>query len=169
MDFNHVVIVGRLATDPMIKNYKKADGSEGTRCFFRVAVTRLMDRGQKDRTKRRANFIPVVSWGEAAKRHALYLAKGTQVTIAGELIAESQKQTDGTYREFFSVQANDIQYGQKSSKNATPADLATQVNALQKRINEMAAGTASPSTEASAPVAAPAPTAGNPFAEGASA
>lgn len=161
MDSNTAIIVGRLSMDPKLKNYNKKDGSEGTRCFFRVAVTRLMDRGNKDRSARRTNFIPVVTWGEAAKRHALYLAKGTQVTIVGEILAESIKQADGTYREFFSVQANDVQYGVKSQKNATPADLKKQADALQARIDALAAGQPS-GAEAPAP-AAPAAQPGNPF------
>lgn len=157
MDSNTVIIVGRLAGDPILKSYSKKDGSEGHRCFFRVAVTRLMDRGQKDRTLRRTNFIPVVAWGEAAKRHAQFLAKGTQVTVVGELICESEKQADGSFRDYTSVQANDVQYGQRSLKNSTPAQLASTVTALQERINAMAAGT--PAPEASLPAAG-----ANPFA-----
>lgn len=160
MDSNVIVISGRLAGNPILKSYKKADGTEGHRCFFRVAVTRLSDRGQKDRAKRRTNFVPVVAWGEAAKRHAQFLATGTQVTVQGELLCETTRKEDGSFdKEFISVLANDVQYGPRSMKNATPQQLASQVQALQNRIEGLAAGT-------SEPVAAlPTPSAGNPFAE----
>lgn len=142
MNINTAMIVGRLAGDPILKSYQKKDGSEGHRCFFRVAVTRLSDRGEKDATKRRTNFIPIVTWGDAAKRHAQFLAKGTEVTVIGEVIAESQKNADGTYTDFFSVQANDIQYGQRSLKNAKPEDLQRQVSALSTRLANVAAAPA---------------------------
>lgn len=161
MNSNTAIIVGRLAGDPILKSYAKKDGGEGHRCFFRVAVTRLSDRGEKDSAKRRTNFIPVVTWGEAAKRHAQFLAKGTEVTVIGEIIAESTKQEDGTYTDFFSVQANDVQYGQRSMKNAKPEDLQRQAAALAKRLEGLAAGM--PATPAPAP--APAMAEGeNPFA-----
>lgn len=140
MDMNDVRLVGRLAGDPILKSYTKKDGSEGFRCFFRVAVTQLMDRGQKDPAQRRTNYIAVVTWGEAAKRHAQYLAKGTEVAIGGELICQSVKQEDGSFREYTSVEARDVQYGRRSLKNSTAADVAAQVSALQKRILELAQG-----------------------------
>lgn len=155
MNSNTTILVGRLAGDPILKSYSKKDGSEGHRCFFRLAITRLSDRGSKAED-RRTNFIPVVAWGDAAKRHAQFLAKGTEVTVVGEIIAESKKNEDGTYTDFFSVQANDIQYGQRSLKNAKPEDLQRQVSALSARLANVAA----------APVAAPAPMAAagqNPF------
>ena len=159
MDINSIVIAGRLAGNPQLKSYKKADGTEGHRCFMRIAVTRLSDRGKKDRAERRTNFVPVVAWGEAAKRHAQFLATGTQVVIRGELMAESRKKEDGTYDNFVVVQADDVQYGQRSLKNATPQQLASQVSALQTRINGLAAGT--PETILGLPISE----AGNPFAE----
>jgi len=33
MDYNHSMIVGRLAGKPILKGYKKGDGSEGWRCL----------------------------------------------------------------------------------------------------------------------------------------
>ena len=156
MNINTAIIVGRLAGDPILKSYSKKDGTEGHRCFFRLAVTRLSDRGSKA-DDRRTNFIPVVAWGDAAKRHAQFLAKGTEVTVSGEIIAESTKNADGTYTDHFSVQANDIQYGQRSLKNAKPEDLKRQVDALSKRLGEVA--------EVPAPVGAPQMAEGqNPFA-----
>lgn len=159
MNSNTTILVGRLAGDPILKSYAKKDGAEGHRCFFRLAITRLADRGSKT-DDRRTNYIPVVAWGDAAKRHAQFLAKGTEVTVVGEIIAESKKNEDGTYTDFFSVQANDIQYGQRSLKNAKPEDLRRQVDALSKRLGEVAQVPAP-----AAPIGAPQMAEGqNPFA-----
>jgi len=172
MDYNHMMIVGRLAGKPILKGYKKSDGTDGFRCFMRVAVTRIEDLGRK-REERRTNFIPVVCWGELAKRVAQYLDKGTEVTCAGQLIAESQK-IEGSnpvaYREFINLQANTVQFGRRSNKNATPDQLIAESKALQTRIdsiNAAAAGVGQPTgTDAGA---TPTPAAGgaNPFETGA--
>ncbi len=118
MNQNTWMGVGRVANKPQLKPYKKADGTEGYRCFFRLAITRLMDRG-KGRDDQRASFIPIVCWGEPAKRHAQYLDVGTEVCIVGELIVDANRKEDGTYgADFFNVTAHDIQYGAPSLKNA---------------------------------------------------
>lgn len=136
MDMNHVIVVGRLAGKPSLKLYQKKDGTEGARCFFHVATCRLSDRSQKDRAKRRTNFLRVVSWGEAAKNHAKYLDKGTEVTLSGELIVDTQKQEDGTFKEFYHILANDIQYGRRSNKANGPE--------VEARIAEARNGAAAP-------------------------
>lgn len=169
MNANIITIVGRLAAKPQLKGYKKADGAAGFRAFMRVAVTRLGDLG-KARADRRTNFIPVVCWGALAQRVGQFLDTGTEVTVVGELIAESQKQDDGTYKEYIHIQANSVQFGRRSMKNASPADVSAQMAALQARVDALAAGGGSesaPTTPAGTPADAPAPTeGGNPFETG---
>jgi single-stranded DNA-binding protein len=154
------MIVGRLAGTPILKSYQKRDGSEGSRVFMRVAVTRIGDLS-RPRNERRTNFIPVVCWGELAKRCAQYLAKGTEVTVSGEFIAESRV-IEGSnpvqYREFNCLQANSVQFGRRSSKNATPEQLRSEADALQARIDASADG-------AQAPAEAAVAGGGNPFAQ----
>ena len=175
MDYNHCSIVGRLAGKPMLKGYNKSDGTEGFRCFMRVAVTRIGDLGRQ-REERRTNFIPVVCWGELAKRVAQYLDKGTEVTCGGEFIAESTPKLDGNgaqivingvkqYNEYVHLQAGTVQFGRRSNKNATPDQLIAEAKALQTRIDAAAAGAGQPTgTDAGA---TPTPAAGgtNPFGE----
>lgn len=172
MNANISTIVGRLAGNPILKPYKKADGSDGFRAFFRVAVTRRSDLGKKG-ADRRTNFIPVVCWGGLAQRVGQYLAKGTMVTVIGENIFESQKQEDGSYKEFAHVQADSIQFGPKSMKNASPEDLQSQLTALQTRMEALAAGHGAAPAETPAEVPAETPAApaegGNPFETPASA
>lgn len=170
MNANITTIVGRLAAKPQLKGYKKKDGSDGFRGFMRVAVTRLGDLG-KPREERRTNFCPVVSWGALAQRCAQHLDTGTEVTVVGELIAESQVITDAQgqpvldangkkqYREFIHIQANSVQFGRRSMKNASQGDLASQVAALQARMDAAAGGHGTPApaeTPASTPASTPA-------------
>jgi len=164
MNQNVCMFVGRVATKPQLKSYKKADGTEGFRCFFRFAVTRLMDRGA-ERGKQRANFIPVVAWGEQAKRHAQYLDVGTEATIIGELIVDTNKNADGTYGpDLWNISARDVQYGQPSLKNASAEVLIRRKATLDTRLAEIQAGVNA--VPAGAPAAAPTAipnTGGNPF------
>jgi hypothetical protein len=165
MNQNIVMLVGRIATKPQLKPYKKSDGTEGYRCFFRLAVSRLMDRGAK-RGEGRTNFIPCVAWGDQAKRHAQYLDVGTEATVVGELIVDSNRKEDGTFGpDFFNVQVRDVQYGQPSLKNATAETLSRRQATIEARLKELATAGSSIATPAAAPVATPAGvTAGrNPF------
>jgi single-stranded DNA-binding protein len=155
MNQNQVFLIGRAAGVPQLKTYTKGDGSEGFRCWFKLAVTRLMDRGAK-RDEQRTSFINVVTWGEAAKRHAQYIGKGDAVNVMGELVIDSQKNDDGTYTEFVNVTARDIQYLGKSLKNDSPEGLAKRAAGIQARLTEITAGLAAGSATP-APSDAPAP------------
>ena len=159
MDYNQVTIVGRLAGNPQLKGYKKKDGTDGMRCFMRIAVTRLSDLGAK-REDRRTNFIPVVCWGKLAERCGQYLNTGTEVTVGGEFIAESEK-IEGTdkWKDYTHLQATTCQFGRRSMKNATPEQRQAAIDALKERVDATADGTRTP---ASTPVAGK-----NPFEESA--
>jgi len=170
MNQNAFFGVGRVASKPQLKPYKNAKGEDGYRCFFRLAITRLMDRGV-ERDKQRTNFIPVVAWGEQAKRHAQYLDVGTEVTVMGELTVDQireadgslKRRTDGSVIEYINISARDVQYGQPSLKNATPEQLERRGNAIQTRLSEiqnLVAGASGAPSET--PVSTPA-TGGNPF------
>jgi hypothetical protein len=162
MNGNNVTICGRLASKPVLKGFNKKDGTEGFRSFMRVAVTRLGDLGAK-REDQRTNFVPVVAWGGLAQRIAQYLDKGGEVLVSGELIAESKVKTDAAgapividgktqYDEYIHVQATSCQFGRKSLKNASPADVVSQMAALQTRVDALASGEGQPvETPASTP------------------
>lgn len=175
MNANVITIVGRLAGKPSLKGFTKKDNSEGFRSFMRVAVTRLGDLGAKQ-DERRTNFIPVVAWGGLAQRIAQYLDKGTEVTVVGELIAESKPKLDANgnhieidgrkqYDEYIHIQATSCQFGRKSMKNASASDVSSQLAALQGRMDALAAGEGAPATSAESTPEAPAAgaTGANPF------
>jgi len=171
MNHNVATVVGRLAADPMVKSYNRADGTAGTRCFLRLAVTRKMDRSKKiGDASRRTNFIPLVAWGKRGELCAQYLAQGTMIAVTGEIIAESQLITDtgkpdGTpvldanqkkqYRDFFYVQIEDVQFGPRSLKNSTPEQRQNELTRVQAAIAAAASGDApAADVPASAPAAA---------------
>ncbi len=169
MNVNNWFGVGRVANKPILKPYTNKAGENGMRCFFRVAITRLEDRGLKRSEKPRAVFIPVVTWGAAAERHAQYLDVGTEVTVMGQLIIEPNKLADGTFGpDFVSINARDIQYGRRSEKNASLETLHARkatLDALIASISAKASGSSTPEPS-DTPTDAPASTGENPFEDG---
>jgi len=150
---------------------------------MRLAITRKMDRGKKiGDVDRRTNFVPLVAWGKRAELCAQYLQKGTMVAITGEIICESQLitdtgKTDGTavldangrkqYRDFFYVQIEDVQFGPRSLKNASPEQRQSELARVQQAIAAAASG-AGTSEGHSTPAPSPAASTDNPYGEGAS-
>jgi len=154
MDLNIVTLVGRLAGKPSLKLYQKKDGTEGARTFFRLAVGRISDLGNKDRSARRTNFIGCVAWGNTAKIIAQYLDKGHEVALTGEFIAESRV-IEGTnpvqYREFTHVLVNSVQFGRRPAKNgAAPTTMPSDAEGLKAA----AAALLAKLSQSSAPAAA---------------
>ncbi len=171
MNQNLFVGIGRCAGVPQLKTYKNAAGEEGFRCWFKLAITRLMDRG-KERSDQRASFISIVVWGEAAKRHAQYIGKGDALCVTGELICESQKQNDGSFVDYTSINARDIQYLGQATKNMGPEALGRRAAGIQERLSviqaELEAVTGNPDTKPETTPASDAPAhtetaGGNPF------
>lgn len=186
MDKNIVILAGRLAKNPELKSYSKGDGSEGFRCFFPLAVTRMSDRGEKDRSKRRAGFHRIVAWGAAAQRFATHLEVGQAVLIEGELITERVENkaaaelakaspklakalgfSDGKV-EYSYIQVRDIQFGRKKGdKNAsttsttdsgTLSALEARIAAQDERINALLGGSSMSTTpDATLPAPSQAP------------
>ena len=74
---NSVTLVGRIATDVTLR-YTPSGRPVAQ---FRLAV----DRPARDKDNRKADFIPVVTWGNAAEAAARYLQKGRLVAVRGRL------------------------------------------------------------------------------------
>ena len=68
---NNVVIIGRLTSDPELKQNEKY-----TQCKFTLAVNRL---------KEGADFISCIAWNKQAELISKYLHKGNQVAIEGRI------------------------------------------------------------------------------------
>ena len=68
---NNVVLIGRLTSDPELKQNEKY-----TQCKFTLAVNRL---------KEGADFISCIAWNKQAELINKYLHKGNQVAIEGRI------------------------------------------------------------------------------------
>lgn len=88
MNFNRVILVGRLTRDPEIRTTPEGI----TVARFRIAVNRLT-RGEEQ-----ADFFDVVAWRNQADFVANYLGKGRLVLVEGRLQNRSWTAQDGTRR-----------------------------------------------------------------------
>ena len=68
---NNVILIGRLTSDPELKQNEKY-----TQCKFTLAVNRL---------KEGADFISCIAWNKQAELINKYLHKGNQVAIEGRI------------------------------------------------------------------------------------
>jgi single-strand DNA-binding protein len=87
---NSVTLVGRIATDVTLQ-YTPSGRPVAK---FRLAV----DRPSKDRENRKADFIPVVTWGAAAEAAAKYLQKGRLAAVRGRIQVREYTDKSGTRR-----------------------------------------------------------------------
>lgn len=87
---NVVVLVGRLAQDPVMRTTSNGHSV----CTFSLAV----DRRFSSQDQQTADFINIVAWNRQAELICQYLGKGRQIAIQGRLQTRSYQAKDGTKR-----------------------------------------------------------------------
>ncbi len=107
---NKVILVGRLGTDPEVKELT----SNGKVCKFSVATS---ESWTKDGTKQeKTEWHRIVVWGKLAELCGLYLAKGKQVYVEGKLQTSSYEK-DGVTKYSTDIIANNVQFLSSTSVN----------------------------------------------------
>lgn len=113
MNYNKVVLVGRLAVDPELK-YTPSGIAVST---FRLAVDRPFapKGGEKE-----ADFINIVAWRQSAEFAASYLSKGRLVLVDGRLQIRKWTAQDGSPRVTAEVVADRLQAMERLRDAAAP-------------------------------------------------
>lgn len=101
---NHIVIMGRLGKDPELRRTQSGVAV----ATFNVAV----DRDFKDKAtgQRATDWITCVAWRSTAEFVEKYLAKGSQVLVAGRLQMRDWTDNDGNKRISAEVQAYNVYF-----------------------------------------------------------
>lgn len=99
MNFNRVILVGRMTRDPEIRT--TLDGTTIAR--FGLAVNRYSKSGEDI-----ADFFNVTAWRQQADFVANYVGKGRLVLIEGRLQTNTWTAQDGTKRKSVDVVADSI-------------------------------------------------------------
>lgn len=81
---NSVVLIGRLASDPAIR-----EGAKTKMASFRLAVQRPFE-------KNKADFIQCKAFGKSAEFLENYKSKGDEIAVTGRIETGSYPKKDGT-------------------------------------------------------------------------
>jgi len=88
-NYNHSVLMGRLAKDPVLKQVSE----KSTKLQLTLAVSRGY---RKDNGSIDTDFIPVAFWGKTAEIGQQLLEKGTPVLIWGRIRVSTYEHDDQT-------------------------------------------------------------------------
>ncbi len=127
MSMNKVLLLGRLGTDPELKNLPT--GAEV--CNFSVATSEKWTdkQGQK---QERTEWHRIVVWGKLASVCNQYLKKGQQTFIEGKVATRSWEAEDGTKRYATEIVAQNVQFiGGNPNANANQGQQQNQGQANQ--------------------------------------
>lgn len=113
---NVVVIIGRLARDPELRQTTTGKSVAS----FRIAC----DRGRKDANgQSQADWLDVVAWDRTAEFICKYFQKGSLIVIDGRLQTRQYQDKNGQNRTAVEIVANNINFaGPKSSSPASNGD-----------------------------------------------
>jgi single-strand DNA-binding protein len=101
---NHVVLMGRLTADPVVRY----TASNLPVTSFSLAVNRSYVR--KDSKERETDFFDIVCWRNTAEFVGKYLTKGVQIVVSGSLQARTWKDQQGNNRKSVEVVADEVYF-----------------------------------------------------------
>jgi single-strand DNA-binding protein len=105
MNYNRIILIGRLATDPELKY--TPSGIAVTQ--FRLAVNRPLSADARAQgTQEQADFIDIAAWRQSAEYAAQYLAKGRLVLVEGRLQIRTYTDKEGQNRKAAEVVADNV-------------------------------------------------------------
>lgn len=109
-NFNKVVLVGRLATDPIL-SYTPT-GKPVTK--FSIAINSYYKDGTGEK-KQNVDFVQVTVWNKQAESTAEFLTKGKLALIDGRLKQEKWTTKEGQKRSTLSITADIVRFLSKSA------------------------------------------------------
>lgn len=110
---NQIIIKGRLAADPELKNVETKNGSKAV-CNFNVAVDRTF--GEE------TDFFRVQVWGKTAEFVEKFFRKGKEILVQGSM--ENVKyEKDGEKKSLWQLAAQHVEFcGSKNDGKSDSAD-----------------------------------------------
>lgn len=112
MNINKVILMGRMTSDPELKN--TPNGKTVTQ--FSVAVNRKYSKDNQ------ADFIECVAFEKTAEFIAQYMRKGSAIIICGRLQVDSWKDKEGASRKTTRVMVDEVQFGEAKGKTESPKE-----------------------------------------------
>jgi single-strand DNA-binding protein len=111
MNFNKVILIGRLTRDPETKALPSGQSVTN----FGMATDRFFN-DKSGQRQQQTDFHNIVLFGKLADIAAQYLNKGSLVLIEGRLQTRTWQDTSGSKRSRTEIVAERLQLGPKSGK-----------------------------------------------------
>lgn len=102
MNYNRIILVGRLTRDPELR--ATSDGLSVVR--FAIAVNRSVRPG----TEEQVDYFEIVAFRQLADTVANYMTKGRLVLVEGKLQTRSYTDREGNRRKAFEVVADTVRF-----------------------------------------------------------
>ncbi len=116
MNYNRVILVGRLTRDPELR--ATADGISVVR--FSIAVNRPTRPGEEQQV----DYFDIVAFRQLAETVANYMTKGRLVLVEGRLQTRRYTDRDGVPRRSFEILADTVRFLERRDMEPTPAESA---------------------------------------------
>lgn len=116
MNFNKVILLGRLTNDPQLRNVPSGQPV----CSFGLATNRVWTDRKTGEKQQKAEFHNIVLWRRLAEIANQYLRKGSLVLIEGRLQTRSWQDPSGQRRYRTEVVAQNMQLAPKSIGTSVP-------------------------------------------------
>jgi len=110
MNFNKVILIGRLTKDPETKTIP----SGHMVCSFGLATNRVWTDRQTSQKQQKVEFHNIVLWRKLAEIASQYLRKGSLVLIEGRIQTRSWEDQSGNRKYRTEIVAENIQLAPKS-------------------------------------------------------
>lgn len=118
MNFNKVILLGRLTNDPQLRNIPSGQSV----CSFGLATNRVWTNRQTNERQQKTEFHNIVLWRRLAEIANQYLRKGSLVLIEGRLQTRSWEDSSGQRRYRTEIIAENIQLAPKSLGTTVPEE-----------------------------------------------
>jgi single-strand DNA-binding protein len=119
MNFNKVIIIGNLTSDPE----SRTTPSGQQVCNFRIATNRVWKDRNTGQQQKEAEFHTIVAWGKLADISSRFLTKGSLAMIEGRLRTRSWQDQSGNKRFRTEIVAESLQLGPRGVKSSPSDDL----------------------------------------------
>ncbi len=118
---NHLVIIGNLTQDPVLKHVGE---NRSSFLQFCVAVTRRKVKGEEQKP----DYIYCKAWRTTAEQIAQYFRKGSLIGIIGELRSDCYEK-DGEWHSIMNVDVTNFEFIPSNKPGNRAADADPQSNA----------------------------------------
>jgi len=108
---NHIVIMGRLARDPVLR----VTQSQTSVASFTLAVDR--DYSGSNGGEKQTDFIDCVAWRQTADFVNKYFKKGSMAVVSGRLQVRTWQDREGGNRRTAEVIVDNIYFGESKRRN----------------------------------------------------